>query len=174
MGPLPETPRRAAGSGRGPTAGAAAAGGRGASLETARRPVLSSPWRPLTANGIYSDADYFERIYKGDFGAKYLEENAIPWTNLSGEETQELASKYGVRGIPTMMLVDQEGKIVMVGHQSAPLAEKAAEMLKDAKAATAPLSADLGGIAKERRERVGYGDDHRRLACRSFRLRQVL
>jgi len=59
--------------------------------------------------------------------AAYLEENAIPWETLAGEGTQELAEKYGVRGIPTMMLVDKEGKIVGVAHNVealAPLVEK--------------------------------------------------
>jgi thioredoxin-related protein len=59
--------------------------------------------------------------------AAYLEENAIAWETLAGEGTQDLAEKYSVRGIPTMMLVDREGKIVAVAHNVAaltPLAEK--------------------------------------------------
>jgi thiol-disulfide isomerase/thioredoxin len=59
--------------------------------------------------------------------AAYLEENAIAWETLAGEGTQDLATKYSVRGIPTMMLVDREGKIVAVAHNVAaltPLAEK--------------------------------------------------
>jgi thiol-disulfide isomerase/thioredoxin len=52
---------------------------------------------------------------------QYLEENQIPWETLAGEGTKDLAEKYGVRGIPTMMVVDKEGKIVGVAHQLAPL-----------------------------------------------------
>jgi thiol-disulfide isomerase/thioredoxin len=53
--------------------------------------------------------------------AEYLDENAIPWETLAGEGTQDLAEQYGVRGIPTMMLVDKEGKVVAVSHGVAPL-----------------------------------------------------
>ena len=63
--------------------------------------------------------------------ADYLEENSIPWTNLAGEETQGLATKYGVRGIPTMMLIDQDGNILGVSHNVAALAPKAKELLAD-------------------------------------------
>jgi len=59
--------------------------------------------------------------------AAYLEENAIVWDTLAGDGTQELAEKYSVRGIPTMMLIDKEGKIAGVAHNVAeltPLVEK--------------------------------------------------
>jgi thiol-disulfide isomerase/thioredoxin len=61
--------------------------------------------------------------------AKFLEENDVPWETLAGEETQKLAAKYGVKAIPTMMLVDREGKIVAVSHQIAQLKAKAVELL---------------------------------------------
>jgi thiol-disulfide isomerase/thioredoxin len=61
--------------------------------------------------------------------AAYLEENAIAWETLAGEGTQELAEKYGVRGIPTMMLVDKEGKIAGVAHNVAALAPLAEKLL---------------------------------------------
>ncbi len=60
--------------------------------------------------------------------AAYLAENQIPWENLAGDETQELAQKYGVRGIPTMMAVGKDGKILGVSHNVGsliPLIEKA-------------------------------------------------
>ena len=66
---------------------------------------------------------------------QYLEENEIPWDNLSGDETQELASKYGVRGIPTMMLVDRDGKVIGVAHSLAALEPMAEKLLAGAKAA---------------------------------------
>jgi len=51
----------------------------------------------------------------------YLAENQIPWENLAGDETQELAQKYGVRGIPTMMAIGKDGKILGVSHNVASL-----------------------------------------------------
>ncbi|MFN0018692.1 MAG: redoxin family protein [Pirellulaceae bacterium] len=51
----------------------------------------------------------------------YLAENQIPWENLAGDETQELAQKYGVRGIPTMMAISKDGKILGVSHNVASL-----------------------------------------------------
>ncbi len=65
--------------------------------------------------------------------AKYLKENNIPWTNLAGDATQELARKYGVRGIPTMMLIDQAGKVVDVSHNVAQLAPRIEPLLKPRK-----------------------------------------
>jgi thiol-disulfide isomerase/thioredoxin len=61
--------------------------------------------------------------------AQYLEENQIPWDNLAGDDTQELAGKYGIRGIPTMMLVDRDGKVVSVAHSLAALAPQAEKLL---------------------------------------------
>ena len=49
--------------------------------------------------------------------AKFLDENKVPWTNLVGEEARALATKYEVRGIPTMMLVDKTGQVVAVGNK---------------------------------------------------------
>jgi thiol-disulfide isomerase/thioredoxin len=57
----------------------------------------------------------------------FLAEHDIAWETLAGEETQGLAEKYGVRGIPTMMLVGKDGKVLGVSHNVAaliPLAEK--------------------------------------------------
>lgn len=49
--------------------------------------------------------------------ASFVEEHKIPWSTLAGDGTQELAQKYGVRGIPTLMLVDKDGKVVAVSHR---------------------------------------------------------
>ncbi|MFO0902002.1 MAG: redoxin family protein [Pirellulales bacterium] len=62
--------------------------------------------------------------------AEFDKEHKIPWATLAGDETQELAKRYGVRGIPTMMLVDREGNIVAVAHQIGALQPKIAELLK--------------------------------------------
>ncbi|WP_425617795.1 redoxin family protein [Anatilimnocola sp. NA78] len=61
--------------------------------------------------------------------ATYLEENEIPWETLAGEAAGELATKYGVRGIPTMMLIDQKGNVVAVAHNVAALAPEAEKLL---------------------------------------------
>jgi hypothetical protein len=42
---------------------------------------------------------------------------------------QELAEKYGVRCIPTMMVIDQQGKIAGVAHNVAALAPIAEKLL---------------------------------------------
>ncbi len=67
--------------------------------------------------------------------AAYLEENEIRWETLAGEGTQDLAEKYSVRGIPTMMLVDKDGKIAGVAHNVAALAPLVEKLL------TAPVAA---------------------------------
>ncbi len=67
---------------------------------------------------------------------KFLQEQEIAWTNVLGEETQPLAKKYGVRGIPTMMLVDREGKVIAVAHQVDKLEDKIKEALLKGKKVT--------------------------------------
>jgi thiol-disulfide isomerase/thioredoxin len=65
-----------------------------------------------------------------DVLATFFEEHQHPWETLAGEEAQELADKYGVRGIPTMMLVDQKGIVVAVAHSSGALRPHAEKLLK--------------------------------------------
>jgi len=72
--------------------------------------------------------------------AQYLKENNIAWTNLAGDETQELAKKYGVRGIPTMMLIDQTGKIIDISHNVAKLAPQVEPLLNGKKPGKADKS----------------------------------
>ena len=73
--------------------------------------------------------------------AAFLEENALPWETIAGEGTQDLADTYGVRGIPTMMLVDKEGKVAGVAHASAPLAALAEKLLSGSGTPAAPAPA---------------------------------
>jgi thiol-disulfide isomerase/thioredoxin len=61
--------------------------------------------------------------------ARYLEEQAIPWNNLVGQDAQTAAERYGVRGIPTLMLVDRGGKIVAVSHRSTDLLAQLDELI---------------------------------------------
>ena len=55
----------------------------------------------------------------------------MPWVNLVGEGARELATKYEVRGIPTMMLVDKEGKVVAVGNKLEALRPEVKKLLGD-------------------------------------------
>ncbi|MCA9175472.1 MAG: redoxin domain-containing protein [Planctomycetales bacterium] len=64
-----------------------------------------------------------------DAVANFVAEKKIPWETLVGDENQDLATKYGVRGIPTLMLVDRTGKIVAAAHNIAGIAKKAEELL---------------------------------------------
>ncbi len=49
--------------------------------------------------------------------AKFLKEKKLPWPNLVGEKARQSATKYDVRGIPTMMLIDRKGNVVAVDHK---------------------------------------------------------
>ncbi|MFO0868693.1 MAG: redoxin family protein [Pirellulales bacterium] len=62
--------------------------------------------------------------------AEFNNQHKLPWTTLAGEETQALAKRYGVRGIPTMMLVDKSGKVVAVAHRVEELASRLEALLK--------------------------------------------
>ena len=48
--------------------------------------------------------------------SKFLGEHSIPWTTLAGGDASDLADKCNVRGIPMLMLVDSNGKVVATGH----------------------------------------------------------
>jgi thiol-disulfide isomerase/thioredoxin len=60
----------------------------------------------------------------------FNDQHKLPWVTLAGEETQDLAKRYGVRGIPTMMLIDKDGKVVGVAHRVEELAGKLEALLK--------------------------------------------
>ena len=49
--------------------------------------------------------------------ADFLAEHEIHWTLLACEETAKLAEEYGIRGIPLLILVDADGKVVATGHK---------------------------------------------------------
>lgn len=76
----------------------------------------------FTVVGVSLDKD-LEKL------GQFIADNKVPWTNLAGDGTQALAKKYGVRGIPTMMLIDREGNIVGVSHNVAALSKKAEQLL---------------------------------------------
>lgn len=62
--------------------------------------------------------------------AKYLEENAINWSNLVGKEVREITKKYSIRAVPTMILVDREGKVVTLGNKIAELTPEIEKLLE--------------------------------------------
>ena len=47
---------------------------------------------------------------------EYSKEHQSPWPNVIGDDGRALAEQYGVTALPTMMVVDGEGKILAVGH----------------------------------------------------------
>lgn len=60
---------------------------------------------------------------------KYLDENQIEWTNLVGEGATQIATKYGIRAIPTMLVVDAEGNVVAVGNSVAQIQARVQALL---------------------------------------------
>jgi thiol-disulfide isomerase/thioredoxin len=65
----------------------------------------------------------------------YIEEKNIPWIILSEELSKkagqpEYRETYGISGVPTMILVDKEGKIVMTQARGNALKAKLAEIFK--------------------------------------------
>jgi thiol-disulfide isomerase/thioredoxin len=62
--------------------------------------------------------------------AAFLDQHELPWSNLVGEDATRLAEKYGVGGLPTFVLVDQEGKVVDVSHSFETFQSKIHELLK--------------------------------------------
>lgn len=61
---------------------------------------------------------------------KFLDDNRVAWETLAGEETQALAEKYAVRTIPTVVLVDRDGKIAGTGHSIEDVAAAAEKLLQ--------------------------------------------
>ena len=61
---------------------------------------------------------------------KFLKENDLPWTNLVAEGARTAATRYGVRAIPTMMVVDQQGNVVAVSHRVADLTGTIEKLIK--------------------------------------------
>ena len=62
--------------------------------------------------------------------AKYLEENAINWTNLVGKEVREITKKYSIRAVPTMIVVDHEGNVVTSGNKIAELTPQIEKLIE--------------------------------------------
>ena len=61
---------------------------------------------------------------------RFLKENDLPWTNLVAEGARKAATRYGVRAIPTMIVVDQQGKVAAVSHRVADLTGTIEKLVK--------------------------------------------
>ncbi len=69
----------------------------------------------------------------GEAAAGYLKENPLPWTQMfepGGLESSRLAKTLGVQTLPTMMLIDADGKVVRHNVRAAELDEELTAMLK--------------------------------------------
>ena len=63
--------------------------------------------------------------------AKYLEEEKVPWTTLHEKEANghPTATYYGVMGIPTMILVGKDGKVVTLRARGGELTKQLVDLL---------------------------------------------
>jgi len=66
---------------------------------------------------------------------KFVEEEKLPWIIISEELSKqaghpEYRNFYGIQGVPTMVLVDKEGKIMMTEARGIQLKRKLAEIFK--------------------------------------------
>ena len=70
---------------------------------------------------------------------KYVEENKLPWGSLFPENEDDrewnnpLVAYYGITGIPTVMLVGQDGKVVTMDARGERLGEELQKLLGDPK-----------------------------------------
>ena len=65
----------------------------------------------------------------------YVEEKGMPWIIISEELSRqaghpEFGSFYNIRGVPTMVLVDKEGKIIMTNARGPQLQSRLAEIFR--------------------------------------------
>ena len=62
---------------------------------------------------------------------KFLEENPKPWANLhdGGWSENDVATYYGIMGIPTVILVDKDGKVVSTRARGPELGRLLVELL---------------------------------------------
>ncbi len=66
-----------------------------------------------------------------DTSRKYAEPQQLGWTQsfLGGWSKTNLPAQYGVRGIPSIFLIDPEGKIAAKGHRGERIMQAAHERL---------------------------------------------
>lgn len=68
----------------------------------------------------------------GDNWKKAIQDDGMPWTQVSDLKgwENEVSSYYGIRGIPSSLLVDPEGKIIAKNLRGEALNKKLAELFK--------------------------------------------
>lgn len=66
-----------------------------------------------------------------DYAKNYVKGNKMNWVHIiSKEKGREIAKIYKIRYIPTMFILNKEGKIVATGLRGDSLKKKIAEMVK--------------------------------------------
>lgn len=60
----------------------------------------------------------------------FLDDHNLPWMQLSGDANSESADRLGIRGVPTLILVDRQGKVVASGHQLGDVEKQLQDLLK--------------------------------------------
>ena len=60
---------------------------------------------------------------------EYLHEQQFAWATLAGDDALAASSRYGIMHLPTMLLVDRDGKIAAQGHQVSDLASAVEKLL---------------------------------------------
>jgi thiol-disulfide isomerase/thioredoxin len=89
----------------------------------------------------------------------YIEEQGIPWKSLFSDKEEErgwanpLARYYGINGIPTAILVDQEGKVVDMNARGERLQQRLQELLGD------PVEAPADEAAEEPAEDAAASEE---------------
>lgn len=48
---------------------------------------------------------------------EFVADKQVPWGNIIGQDAKRISDHYGVKSIPTMMLIDSNGEILMVGNR---------------------------------------------------------
>ncbi len=68
-----------------------------------------------------------------NMASEFLKQNSLPWVQLfdeGGLESSELAKAFGVQTLPTMMLIDDKGRVVRHNMRSAEIEGELDKMLK--------------------------------------------
>jgi peroxiredoxin len=81
-------------------------------------PYYKKIYETYTSRGL--DVIYINIMEPREKVAKFVQTNALPFKILL-DESGDVASGYGVVGVPTLVLIDKEGKIIKVSHQTADL-----------------------------------------------------
>ncbi len=78
-------------------------------------PVLVKTYNELTAAGKSFDLVFVSSDRSKEEMANYMTETKMPWKGLPFDKRDKkklLGQKYGVQGIPTLVIVDKDGKTI--------------------------------------------------------------